>query len=171
MNNKARVIHQLLMKCMMPKTSSRDLVTDIQQFCLCNVLSEIKVNLPSLIFNHMVTQEACKAIYTNVPYGVLLMRIMLSQGAVEVVKNQSEEFKGRYLNEIIKPHTYGESNLGKLQIPYNKLKPTKIDQVKLDMAEEQGVVVAIKARPKRKRSRKKKEEGRRKEEKSHGRGC
>lgn len=55
MNNKARVIHQLLMKVIMPKASSRDLVIDIQKFCLCNVLKGVKVNLPSLVFNHLMT--------------------------------------------------------------------------------------------------------------------
>lgn len=60
---------------------------------------------------------------TDVLYGVLLTRIMHSQGIVEVVKNQDNDFKAKYLREVFKPKVYGRSNLGKMQIPYTELKP------------------------------------------------
>lgn len=45
---------------------------------------------------------------------------------------------------------YAGSNLGKMQIPSNKLKPSEIVQVKLEVAKDQGVTATLSAEPAKK---------------------
>ncbi|CAL1383315.1 unnamed protein product [Linum trigynum] len=66
----ARVLHHMFSYNILPKGGHRETVTYFDMELLTNLLSDVKVNLPFLIFNHMLT--AAESSNMNLPHGMIL---------------------------------------------------------------------------------------------------
>ncbi|CAL1403601.1 unnamed protein product [Linum trigynum] len=66
----ARVLHHMLSYNILPKGGHREAVTYFDMELLTNLLLDEKVNLPYLIFNHMLT--VAESSNRNLPYGMIL---------------------------------------------------------------------------------------------------
>ena len=116
MNDKARVLHQLLKKAVLHEAGSKDSVSTVHAFCLCHLMLCQQVNLPSLLFKNFKRSVQGKGKKTTISYGVLLTKIFRDQGIFSPHETKDVEEKKRIFGRIQEQQIFGRSNLLRMKL-------------------------------------------------------
>ena len=116
MNDKARVLHQLLNKAVLHKAGSKDLVSTVHAFCLCHLILCQQINLPSLLFKNFKRSVQGKGKKTTISYGVLLTKIFRDHGIFSPHETKDVEEKKKIFGRIQEQQIFGRSNLLRMKL-------------------------------------------------------